>query len=45
MNQEKERKLLALVGFLLLGVDKNLELLEHHIEPEVLDEVFLEVMA
>ena len=41
---QKEARLLALVGFLILGVDKNLELLEHHIDNEVLDEAFLEVM-
>jgi hypothetical protein len=45
MNQiERQAHLLALVGFLLLGVEKNLELFEHHIDNEVLDEAFLEVM-
>jgi hypothetical protein len=45
MKQRQEnQRLLALVGFLILGVDKNLEFLEHHIDPEVIDEAFLEVM-
>jgi hypothetical protein len=45
MNQEKENQLLALVAFLVLPVDQALGLLEHHVEDEVLDAAFEEVLG
>lgn len=40
MKQQKEHQLLALVAFLLLGVDEGLELLEHHVAGEDIDHAF-----
>ena len=45
MNQQKEQQLLALVAFLVLPVDQALGVLEHHIEEEVIDAAFVEVLG
>jgi hypothetical protein len=40
MKQQKQEQLLALVGFLLLGPDAAMQVLEYHLAEEDIDHAF-----